>query len=209
MDLLGCGDSSGDFADARWEIWKKDVRAAIEWLGRELRSPVSLWGLRIGASLAAEVARDPGLGLERLLLWQPVNSGEQFLTQFLRLRLAAEMLAEGSAQSGVRELRQTLLGGRPLEVAGYEVSPELAHAIDHLRLAESAPAVPSVLWLEVSGSPGGAVAPASQRTLDVWRSKGIQADSATVAGAPFWSTVEITECPELIAATMQWVQSRS
>ena len=29
IDLFGCGDSSGDFGDARWEIWRQDVALAV------------------------------------------------------------------------------------------------------------------------------------------------------------------------------------
>ncbi len=28
IDLFGCGDSSGDFSDARWDIWKQDLAIA-------------------------------------------------------------------------------------------------------------------------------------------------------------------------------------
>jgi exosortase A-associated hydrolase 2 len=28
IDLLGCGDSSGEFGDARWDIWKEDIALA-------------------------------------------------------------------------------------------------------------------------------------------------------------------------------------
>ncbi|HEX6736185.1 MAG TPA: hydrolase 2, exosortase A system-associated, partial [Azonexus sp.] len=34
FDLLGCGDSSGDFADATWPAWREDVLAGY----RHLRS---------------------------------------------------------------------------------------------------------------------------------------------------------------------------
>ena len=32
VDLLGCGDSSGDFGDATWEAWLDDVTQAAQWL---------------------------------------------------------------------------------------------------------------------------------------------------------------------------------
>ena len=44
IDLFGCGDSSGDFSDARWDIWKQDIAAAREWLEERISAPVSLWG---------------------------------------------------------------------------------------------------------------------------------------------------------------------
>ena len=62
------------------------------------RVPEAAGGAELAAMLAADVARDPALGIEQLVLWQPVASGEQFLTQFLRTQLAAEMLAGGAVQ---------------------------------------------------------------------------------------------------------------
>jgi exosortase A-associated hydrolase 2 len=201
IDLFGCGDSSGDLRDARWQIWKRDVVAAIGWLKARVAGPVSLWGLRLGATLATDVAGDPGLGVEQLILWQPVGSGEQFLTQFLRLRLAAEMLAEGTAQSGVRELRQALSRGSALEIAGYDLHPQLAAEIDGLRLADLAPAAKRVHWLEVNAQAEPTLGAASRRTVEAWRAKGLELRASAVKGEPFWSTLEITECEALLAAT--------
>jgi exosortase A-associated hydrolase 2 len=201
IDLFGCGDSSGDFVDATWETWKRDLQIALGWLRPRVRGSLCLWGLRLGATLAADVARDPGLGIDRLLLWQPVGNGELFLTQFLRLRLAAEMLADGAAQTGVRELRESLSRGNALEVAGYDVHPRLAADIDALRLADLVPAVKRVHCLEVSAAEEPRPSPASQRVLDAWRSKGLEVHAAAVRGEAFWATLEIAECEALLAAT--------
>lgn len=201
VDLYGCGDSSGEFADADWEIWKRDVQLALGWLGSRMPGPLGLWGLRLGATLAADVARDPGHHIERLLLWQPVSNGEQHLTQFLRLQLAAEMLAEGSAQAGVRGLRDKLNQGVTLEIAGYELSPGLAAAIDALALADLVPSVKSVHCLEVTAMAEPKLSPALHRVADAWRLKGLDVRAAAVTGEPFWSTVEIAECETLLEAT--------
>jgi exosortase A-associated hydrolase 2 len=201
MDLFGCGDSSGDFADARWGVWKNDLRVALSWLRSRVRGPLSLWGLRLGATLAADIARDAAIGVEHLVLWQPVSNGGQFLTQFLRLRLAAEMLADGAAQTGVSELRETLRRGVPLEIAGYDLHPRLAAEIEGLRLADLIPAVKRVHWLEVTAQPDPKLSPASQRALEAWRGSGLDVRAAAVTGQPFWSTIEVTECEALLAAT--------
>src|SRR5690242_11050763 len=60
MDLLGCGDSSGDFADATWEAWVDDVGLACTWLWQRSAAPLWLWGLRGGCLLAAAAARELG-----------------------------------------------------------------------------------------------------------------------------------------------------
>ena len=192
IDLLGCGDSAGDFGDARWNLWKSDVAAGLQWL-RERTERLTFWGLRLGAALACEMAH----GVERLLLWQPVTSGEQFLSQFLRLRLASEMLAGGAATSALRELRAELAQGRALEIAGYELHPELAKAIERLQLASLRPEVKRIDWLEVGARPG------SQRVIELWTAAGIDVRTVAVAGEPFWSTVEITVCEPLVDATTE------
>ena len=92
IDLLGCGDSTGDFGDATWEAWLADVRLACAWLQERTAAPLWLWGLRSGCLLVNEAAQRMPTPV-KLLLWQPVLSGKQFLQQFLRLKVAAEMLA--------------------------------------------------------------------------------------------------------------------
>lgn len=201
IDLSGCGDSSSDFSDARWDIWKQDVQAAVNWLRDRVHGPIGLWGMRLGATLAADVARAPGVGIEQLLLWQPVVSGEQFMRQFLRIHLAAEMLSSGAAQTGLVKLRETLESGASLEIAGYELAPALALSIGELKLANLAPAVKRVDWLEVSSHPEPALSPASLRVLEAWRGENVDIRTAVVGGEPFWSTIEITDCTALLDAS--------
>lgn len=201
IDLLGCGDSSGEFSDARWAAWKRDVGAGIAWLRERVDGAMGLWGLRLGATLAVDSARGADMGIENIVLWQPVVSGEQFLTQFLRLHLAGEMLTGGAAQTGVRELRESLARGTVLEIAGYELHPELAAAVDALRLTELLPVAKTTIWNEVSAQPEPRITPASQRVVDAWRATGLEVRAAAVTGEPFWTTLEITECVALLEAT--------
>jgi hypothetical protein len=55
--------------------------------------------------------------------------------------------------------------------------------------------------LEVSATQEAKVSPASERALQAWRSKGLEVRAASVSGEPFWSTIEISECEALLAAT--------
>jgi exosortase A-associated hydrolase 2 len=83
LDLTGCGDSTGDFADAGWKIWQDDIAAGRRWLSDQGYRHISLWGLRLGAALALETAIGDATLCRRLVLWQPVVSGKTMLTQFL------------------------------------------------------------------------------------------------------------------------------
>jgi len=201
IDLHGCGDSSGDFGEARWEHWQRDVALGADWLQRELGRPVSLWGLRLGALLALEHARGAAAGaIERIVLWQPVSAGAQYLTQFLRLRVASEMMGD-TKSGGTDALRAALRAGESLEIAGYELAPELADAIEARNAAALAVTSCPVHWLEIVAAPERPLSPVSVRVLDAWRQAGTQVHEQTVVGQSFWATQEITECAALIDAT--------
>lgn len=205
LDLTGCGDSGGDFGDATWDIWQNDVQRAHAWLAAQVPGPLMLWGLRLGASLA--VAAAPELArISRLLLWQPVLNGDQFLTQFLRIRLASEMLSEGQAQSGTKELRAKLDAGEPIEVGGYMLSPDMAHALGELKLADLRPPCP-VEWIEVGANASGDISPAGRRVVDTWQDAGIHVHTQSAQGEPFWATQEITECNAVIDVTLKAILS--
>jgi exosortase A-associated hydrolase 2 len=206
VDLYGCGDSSGDFADARWEIWLADLAAASAWLHARLGMPVSLWGLRLGGLLALEYAKKATNPIPDIILWQPVQHGGTFLKQFLRLLSVNEMLSQPeseqkNAASNTGALRAALLGGQALEVAGYELAPELGAAIDRADAAKLAPAGSRVHWFEMVSAPDRPLTPAVARLVDAWRQQGCELHVRQVVGQQFWATQEISESAELVTAT--------
>ncbi|MCA1855849.1 hydrolase 1, exosortase A system-associated [Massilia oculi] len=203
LDLYGCGDSAGESGEARWEGWKADLAAACAWLSARLGRPVGLWGLRLGALLALDYARDAVHPPARLLLWQPVTKGATWLTQFLRLRLAGAMLQEGEAEGGTSALRATLQAGTPLQIAGYELAPALAAAIDGVSAAALAPRACPVHWCEVVAAPDRPLPPAAASVAQGWRAAGVDLQVQLVDGPAFWSTPEITEAPALLEASLQ------
>lgn len=203
IDLHGCGDSSGEFGDARWDGWKADIALGCAWLQERLGVQPGLWGARLGALLALDYARGAQPAPARLLLWQPVLSGATGLTQFLRLLLARDMLAEaaGAGAGGTQALRARLARGETLEVAGYDLAPELAAALDALDAAPLALPGCRIDWLEVVPEAGRVPGPAAERVAAGWRAAGTELRLQAVACAPFWSAAETVECPELLAAT--------
>ena len=220
IDLLGCGDSSGDFGDATWERWVEDVVAACLWLRQQTDADLWLWGLRTGCLLVTEAAKrlagsmiesvDSGVRRNgavalspdvshRLLLWQPVLSGKQFLQQFLRMKIAGEMLT-GESKGLMERLRADLDNGRAVEVGGYRLSPGLANGLERTEL--TLPDHPTrVEWIEVSGKTDGGLSPAATMRLEKWSAAGHAVRGAVACGPSFWQTTEIEECPALIDAT--------
>lgn len=202
MDLHGCGDSSGDFGDARWDIWKDDLALAHQWLLTEFSAPVNLWGLRLGGLLALDYAKNAPHPIDHILLWQPVLSGTTYLTQLLRLRVANEMLSESKEKNGgTQALRDALKAGETLEIAGYDITPQMAEAIDSLEATTLYSTSSTTHWFEVVSAEGKPMTPASSRVANEWQQHGVDLHTQTVACLPFWATQEISECPELISQT--------
>lgn len=215
VDLHGCGDSSGDFGDAHWDDWVSDVLQANAWLRQQAAvdgaqpdgTPLWLWGLRAGCLLALQAAQR----LEEschFLLWQPPWSGRLLLQQFLRLRLAADMLggdaAGGKGGRGAMEgLRQQLARGQPLEIAGYLLSSGLARGLEQALL--TAPCAEKlarrVEWFEVSERerPHLSALPAGAAAL--WQRPGMGLVRHAIRGAAFWQSGAVAEVPELLRAT--------
>lgn len=201
IDLLGCGDSSGELADAHWNDWLDDVVHAALWLQNRHPGPLWLWGARAGCLLAAAAAARIS-GERHLLFWQAQGNGKQVLQQFLRLKMASQM--QQGAHKGVTEgLQRELANGQAVEVAGYVLGPGVAQGLEAATLQVPAALPPlRLVWLEVSSREPAALLPASQTTQAQWLQAGHAVQAQAVAGPPFWQTLEIEDAPALVLATV-------
>lgn len=200
IDLLGCGDSSGDFADATWRAWQEDVLLAYRWLRTQSQAPLTLWGLRAGCMLAASIAVDlpePA----NFIFWQPVVYGKQHWQQFMRLKIAGE-LGSGQAKAVTEKLRQQFAAGQPVEIAGYSVSPGLVAGLEAAELQPPSVQPGKVTWFELSMRDDATLAPVSQKCIEQWKASGFNIQAGAICGPGFWQTAEIEDAPELIAATL-------
>lgn len=208
LDLFGTGDSTGDFGEATWRIWLQDISAAIKWLKHQGAQSIALWGLRAGALLAMDFVAHTGDAIDRLICWQPVLNGEAFITQFLRLRVAAAMMNNNTPQEKTSDLKKQLLEGRPLEVAGYQLNPDLVKPLlalraDQLHLQNRE----EVAIFEVVLNEAAPVAVGHAQFLAKLHQDGINASLTRVVGDPFWTSQEISEAPELIRHTCDKVKT--
>lgn len=211
IDLLGCGDSSGDFGDATWRDWVNDVLQACQWLRRHGQrhqtlapAPLWLWGLGAGCLLAAQAAHE----LEQdchFLFWQPALDGQALLQQWLRLKVAS-VLSDGDLKGMMQNLRRQWASGSPIEIAGYLFGPELASGLGQAVLRPPAQRAPQALerrleWFEVSTRADAHLSPACVTTVTQWQQAGFATNRHLVNGPAFWKTPEIKEAPALISAT--------
>lgn len=198
-DLFSTGDSAGEFSQASWQSWLQDLHYLVDQALKAGASAITLWGLRSGALLAAQVCQTR-TEVDRLLLWQPVISGEQFATQFLRLRVAATMMA--GQQETVAQLRERSAAGESLEVAGYSLAPALLADLDKAHLNQLAPShAVAVDWIEVSSRENKPLLPVSQKIVSAWQASGIDVAARVVQADAFWGVQELVTAPALLADT--------
>lgn len=210
LDLLGCGDSAGDFGDATWAQWVADVVHGCRWLRQRLAAddgagtdalPLWLWGQRAGALLAVQAAQQLALPCN-LLLWQPAAQGKAVLQQFLRLKLAADLLG-GQGKAAMEQLRGALAAGESVEVAGYTLNPALCAGLEQATLQPPATPPGRLEWIDVSPQDDAAPSPAADSHVERWARSGWAARAQVVKGPAFWQTTEIEDAPALLQATVE------
>jgi exosortase A-associated hydrolase 2 len=203
-DLFGCGDSAGEFAEAGWAEWVADLRRVVE-SQRAASREIWLWGVRAGGLLLPPLLE--ALPTANVVLWQPALDGAQVMNQFLRLRTSAGLF-DGAPAPDRKELRERLLRGEPLEVAGYVLSPRVANemAAAHLDLPPSFGG--RVVWFEVGDDVDEAPSGRAASVLQSWRARGYDIAFECIEGAPFWQTVEIAEVPALVERTVSALAQR-
>lgn len=202
LDLYGCGDSDGELKDASWTQWKDDLGAAFFWLRQQYDVPISLLGIRLGALLALDFTRDDKYDIHQLFLWQPVLNGQQFLTQFFRIKLANDIFNDSTPNTGgTQAIRQLLNQGEIVEIGGYEISSNLSVDIDKLNAADFLPIQVPIYWFELQSDAKTILSPAKQKIIDYWQRQQVKVVLEQVSGAEFWMTQEISVCNELMQRT--------
>ncbi len=197
FDLRGCGDSSGDIAEASWSDWLDDLRREVEAADRQ-GGELWLWGLRAGALLLSPLL--PEFARAHLMLWQPALSGSAVLSQFLRLRTVAAVTG-GADAIDRKSLQKSLARGETIEVAGYPVNARLTAGLEAARFEIPAAHRGRMVWCEVGAAPAGGLSLPAARAVEQCRQSGIDVRTELVEGLQFWQTTEISELAQLVECT--------
>ena len=84
FDYRGTGNSALDLEQISADEWLEDINEAISEL-RDISGvkKVSLLGLRLGALLATKVASNAELPIQRLITWDAVMGGQDYLNEMI------------------------------------------------------------------------------------------------------------------------------
>lgn len=207
IDLYGTGESDGEYGDARWNIWMENVRQSVEWLETQPGGCSALLGIRLGVALALASLRQENNKKRALIAWQAVVDGKTYFSQFMRIRIAANMDRTDIPKETTNGMRAQLAEGKNIEVAGYEMHPELATAIDNLRLADlTPPDTVSAAWFEKGAGEEDVISPGSKKVIEAWQHSGSSPEVMVFDGPAFWALHDRFLAPDLVKKTSDWVQ---
>ncbi|OAF13595.1 hypothetical protein AYJ54_43485 [Bradyrhizobium centrolobii] len=113
FDYFGAGDSGGETVDAELDGWKDDISTALREL-KEMsgRSRVVIVGMRLGATLVAELAPRLSVEPDSIVLWDPILCGSDYVKTLLDRQAHHSERSIDSAASGPSDAAVALeLGG--------------------------------------------------------------------------------------------------
>ena len=195
FDYRGTGDSGGEFADFTLEDWREDVGAAVDFarvVGQV--EEVGLLGLRLGATLAAELAGH--LRPWRVVLWEPLRDGERYVRELRQRATIKSMLTEAEGEAPAAP---TPAPGEGLDYGGYLLTPRVLEELSALRLAPLAEAGCPVLLVECTAR--GQVSAAGQALV----AGAPLAEARALSLEPFWQRVGLVDTSRLVEMTREWL----
>jgi len=152
FDYFGTGDSAGDDEDGDLEGWVDDVLTAHVELQRRSRTSRPAWvAPRLGASIAVLAARRVPAPAPRLVLWDPVIDGRDYLALLRDRHVESLERSYGLPDATWRRRLEADPGAFADEAIGFAIPGGLRRQIERLDGAALSP--PSAGELHVLARP--------------------------------------------------------
>jgi exosortase A-associated hydrolase 2 len=205
FDFFGCGDSEGDFGETSISAWLGDIRSALHFLADELPArPYGLFGLRLGATLAALAAAEHRL-TRRLVLVEPIIHGKDYFVSDLRRMLIKQMMTDGASRLRRDEIIARLERGEgDLDFDGFTISGRLYSELAALDLRAAGRSEGDVLIVQIS--PRRALRPELQELAEDYRRAGARVTTDSVAMPPIWNLLDEVDSSPLAEAVASWLR---
>ncbi|OYU41632.1 MAG: hypothetical protein CFE44_28655 [Burkholderiales bacterium PBB4] len=112
-------------------------------------------------------------------------------------------MTQGTSKTSMADMRQQLLDGLSVEIAGYTLPPLLAHGFEQAELSPPIRLIETqrCAWFEVSSRKNASLNPASAMSVLNREDAGYLVSKQVMEGPAFWQSAEIEVAPELLVAT--------
>lgn len=209
FDMTGEGDSEGRFEDSTVESRLADIGVASDALRSACPTleSVDLLGLRLGATLAWEIAcRRPGTW-GRVVMWDPVASGQAYVQELLRANLANQMAVHGRVTVNRKQLMERMESGEPVNVEGYPLTLALCRELSTLELSGDRDVTPPEALALQLGRQGQGL----RDDLAGFAARFDRVQTETVVEQPFWRETRyfFDHSDPLFDRTLAWLGERN
>ena len=139
FDYFATGDALGDDEDGDIDGWVGDVLSAHTQLCFESKNTRCSWiGLRLGAAIAALASAKLSVPLEKLILWDPVINGSDYLVELAHAHKEAMQMAYGIRYIIDQKLREVFQCESSSEALGFPLTSRLRTQLEALSPASFA-----------------------------------------------------------------------
>lgn len=204
FDYMGNGDSDGDFEECSVETMLSDTRCAINLLRERVSGveSINLLGLRLGATIVA-LAGEKGFPKTRLILWDPVIDGSEYMKETLRINLATQSAIYKKILHNTDALIQMMKNGKTVNIEGYEMAWPLYEQIAGIDLLINGNSCEGrVLIVQISRKEGTV-----RQSLNKLKEKYARCDLAVAVEDPFWKEIKpfYARAENLFRLTHDWL----
>lgn len=208
FDYRGCGDSAGIHEETDLVTRLEDINRAIALVQDKYGvENLTLIGLRLGANLAC-MAVENNRTVKRLILWEPIISGEKYFYDCLRSNIVSQAFIYRKVIRNREQQLEGLRKGKPVNIDGYEVNRSLFEAGCRLDLRDQVAGI-SIPTLLVSIQAGQR--PLSKETTETMKyiiATESNASHKVVDEVSFWVNKNqyVPSSPGLYDLTFDWLK---
>lgn len=207
FDVMGHGDSDGDFEESSIETQLSDIKCALDVLKSKLPyvKEVNLLGLRFGATLAA-LSAESLPDIKKLVLWDPVVDGAKYMQEMLRINLTTQSAVYKEIRHTRDALVQIMKEGKTVNVDGYEMSYSMFEQTSSINLLQNNKKYAgNCLIVQISKKEE-----AFKKDLDSLKAGYMNADLKLSVEEPFWKEIKTfySRAENLFNNTLSWLKGK-
>lgn len=207
FDLMGNGDSEGQFSAASVDTMLSDIDCAIRYLEGVSGVSVSigLLGLRFGATLAA-LAAERSQKIGKLVMWEPIVDGGKYMQELLRINLTTQSAVYKEIRHNREALVRMMRDGATVNIDGYELAYPCYEQTTAINLKEGRKQFAGPCLIVQIGKDGQPVHPDLKALQETYPA----GDLKSAVEEPFWKEIKrwYRTAPNLFETTLAWMGKR-
>ena len=204
FDMMGNGDSEGQFSAASVDTMLSDIDCAIRYLEgvSGISVSIGLLGLRLGATLAA-LAAERSQKVGTLVLWEPIVDGARYMQEMLRSNLTTQSVIYKEIRHNREALVRMMRDGATVNIDGYELAYPCYEQATAINLKEGRKQFAGPCLIVQVGKNGQPVHPDFKALQETYPAGNLQ----SAVEEPFWKEIKqwYGRAPNLTATTLAWL----